>query len=132
MQVTVSDRRLVDDPASSLAGIKRCSPDNGGYPVIMSTAEHPPEALDLVVGADGSGIVDAAQLARLGVTPGTHLAVVPTGAVGPTRKRRSVRGALAHLGPTPSWEDFETASEAAVSDHEARYGPDGRWGPPAL
>lgn len=100
--------------------------------MIMSNAEHKPEALDLVVRADGTGVVDAAQLARLGVTPGTHLAVVPTGIpVGRDRKRRSVRGALAHLGPAPSWEDFEAASEAAVSDHEARYGPGGRWGPPA-
>jgi len=98
----------------------------------MTTAEQPPESLDLVVGADGSGVVDAVQLARLGVTPGTHLAVVPTGAaVRRRRDRRSVRGALAHLGPAPSWEDFETASRAAVNDHDARYGPGGRWGPPS-
>ena len=107
--------------------------DNGRYHVIMSTAEHQPEALDLVVGADGSGVVDAAQLARLGVTPGTHLAVVPTGVpVAPQRERRSVRGILAHLGPAPSWADLDAASEAAISDHEARYGPDGRWGSPTL
>ena len=56
--------------------------------MIMGTAEHKPEALDLVVRADGSGVVDAAQLARLGVTPGSHLAVVPTG-VPVGRKRNS-------------------------------------------
>ena len=39
-------------------------------------------ALDLVVGADGSGVVDAAQLTRFGVKPGTHLSVVPVGPAG--------------------------------------------------
>src|SRR5664280_1454063 len=41
--------------------------------------------------------------------------------------RHSLRGSLAHLGPDPSWEDFEAASEVAIRDHEARYGPGGRW-----
>jgi len=43
----------------------------------MSSAEQHLEALDLVVGADGSGVIDAGQLARWGVEPGTHLRVVP-------------------------------------------------------
>jgi hypothetical protein len=43
----------------------------------MTSAEHHPEPLDLVINADGSGIVDASQLARLGLQPGTHLRVVP-------------------------------------------------------
>lgn len=43
----------------------------------MSSAEPQSEVLDLLIGADGSGIVDAVQLARLGVERGTHLSVVP-------------------------------------------------------
>ena len=43
----------------------------------MTSAEQHPEPLDLVINADGSGIVDASQLARLGLQPGTHLRVVP-------------------------------------------------------
>jgi hypothetical protein len=95
----------------------------------MSSAKRQPEVLDLVIGADGSGIVDAEQLARLGVKPGTHLSVVP---VEPTRvaeRRRSVRGALAGPGPAPSPEDFEAASSAAARDSSDRYRDGGAWGP---
>jgi hypothetical protein len=46
-------------------------------PVIMSSAEQHREALDLVVGADGSGVIDAAQLARWGVEPGRTCASCP-------------------------------------------------------
>jgi hypothetical protein len=94
----------------------------------MSSAEQQPEVLDLVVGADGSGVVDAAQLARFGVEPGTHLSVVP---VGPARaeRRRSVRGALAGSGPGPSPEDFEAASSAAARDSADRYRDGGAWDP---
>ncbi len=64
--------------------------------MIMSSAERQSEVLDLVVGADGSGSVDAAQLARLGVEPGTHLSVVPIksgpgGGAPPLRARSSGR-----------------------------------------
>src|ERR671921_575254 len=81
-----------------------CSPpseDAGrrGYSLIMSSAERQSEVLDLVVGADGSGSVDAAQLARLGVEPGTHLSVVPISPPRAAERRRSVRGALAGSGP---------------------------------
>ena len=98
----------------------------------MSSAEKHPEALDLVVGADGSGVVDAAQLARWGVKPGAHLRVVPVTTATPTARRRSLRGALANAsGSAPSWEDFEAASSAAAQESAARYGDDGAWGLPS-
>jgi hypothetical protein len=97
----------------------------------MSSAEQHPEALDIVVGADGSGTIDAAQLARLGVKPGTHLSVVPVEVAPSPERRRSLRGVLAHLGPAPSWEDFEAASEAVTRDFDARYRDGGPWDSPS-
>ena len=94
----------------------------------MSSVEQHFEALDLVVGADGSGVVDATQLARWGVEPGTHLRVVPVTPAAPTARRRSLRGALSRAsGSAPSWEDFEAASSAAAQQSAARYGDGGAW-----
>ena len=93
----------------------------------MSSAERQSEVLDLVVGADGSGSVDAAQLARLGVEPGTHLSVVPISPARVAERRRSVRGALAGWGPAPSPEDFEAAGHAAARDAANRYRDGGAW-----
>jgi hypothetical protein len=94
----------------------------------MSSADQHLEALDLVVGPDGSGVVDAAQLARWGVKPGAHLRVVPAAS---TVRRRSLRGALANAsGSAPSWADFEAASSAAAQESAARYGDGGAWGLP--
>jgi hypothetical protein len=98
----------------------------------MSSAEQQPEVLDLVIGADGSGVVDAAQLARFGVEPGTHLSVVPVGPARAAERRRSVRGALAGSGPAPSPEDFEAASSAAARDLVDRYRHGGAWDPTTL
>ena len=98
----------------------------------MSSAEQHREALDLVVGADGSGVVDAAQLARWGLKPGTHLRVVPVTPAAPTARRRFLRGVLANAsGPAPSWEDFEAASSAAAQESAARHGDGGAWDLPA-
>ena len=94
----------------------------------MSSAEQHPEALDLVIGADGSGVVAASQLADLHLPPGTHLRVVPGKVTRPPAERRSLFGALATSGPTPSWKDFEVASEAATRDIEGRYQDGGSWG----
>ncbi|WP_041241379.1 hypothetical protein [Geodermatophilus obscurus] len=109
-----------------------CSPPSEhagrrGYCSIMSPAERQSEVLDLVIGADGSGSVDAAQLARLGVEPGTHLSVVPIGPARAAERRRSVRGALAGSGPVPSLEDFDVASSAAARDAADRYRDGGVW-----
>ena len=111
-----------------------CSPPSQytgrrGYSLIMSSAERQSEVLDLVIGADGSGSVDAAQLARLGVEPGTHLSVVPISPPRAAERRRSVRGALADSGPAPSPEDFEAASSAASRDLVDRYRHGGAWDP---
>lgn len=94
----------------------------------MSSAEQQSEVLDLLIGADGSGIVDAVQLARLGVKPGTHLSVVPVARTRVAERRRSVRGALAGSGPTPSAEDFQASSSAAARDSADRYRDGGAWG----
>lgn len=94
----------------------------------MLSAEQHLEALDLVVGADGSGVIDAAQLARWGVKPGTHLDVVPVTTAASTVRRRSLRGALANAsGSAPSWEDFEAASSAAAQESAARFSDGGAW-----
>jgi hypothetical protein len=93
----------------------------------MPSGEWQPEVLDLVIGADGSGVVDAAQLARFGVKPGTHLSVVLVGPGRAADRRRSVRGALAGSGPAPSLETFEAASSAAARDSTARYRDGGAW-----
>jgi hypothetical protein len=93
----------------------------------MSSAEQQPEVLDLVIGADGSGIVDAAQLARYGAKPGTHLSVVPVRRARVPERRRSVRGALAGSGLVPSPEDFDSASSAAARDSTDRYRDGGAW-----
>jgi hypothetical protein len=95
----------------------------------MSSAERQSEVLDLVIGADGSGSVDAAQLARLGVEPGNHLSVVPVGPARAAKRRHSVRGALAGSGPAPSPEDFGAASSAAARDAADRYRDGGVWNP---
>jgi hypothetical protein len=112
----------VGSPPSEYAGRR-------GYSSIMSSAGQQSEVLDLVIGADGSGSVDAAQLARLGVEPGTHLSVVPTRPARAAERRRSVRGALAGSGPAPSPEDFEAASSAAARDAADRYRGGGAWDP---
>ena len=94
----------------------------------MSSAEQHLEALDLVVGADGSGVIDAAQLARWGVEPGAHLRVVPVTPAASTARRRSLRGALSNASRSaPSWEDFEAGSSAAAQDAATRYGDGGAW-----
>jgi hypothetical protein len=94
---------------------------------VVSSAERP-EPLELVVVEDGSGVVSALQLSRLGISPGAHLKVVPVdGTETPRRPRRSVRGALAGTAAVPSWVEFEEASRAAIEDVEARYQPEGRW-----
>ena len=93
----------------------------------MSSAEHP-EPLELVVIEDGSGVVSALQLSRLGISPGAHLKVVLVdGTETPRRPRRSVRGVLAGTAPVPSWGEFEAASRAATADVEMRYQAGGRW-----
>ena len=94
----------------------------------MSSAEQHLEALDLVVGADGSGVIDAAQLARWGVEPGAHLRVVPLTRAASTARRRSLRGALANAsGSAPSWKDFEAASSVAAQETAARHSDGGAW-----
>jgi hypothetical protein len=98
----------------------------------MSSAEQQSEVLDLVIGADGSGVVDAAQLARFGVEPGTHLSVVPVRTARAAERRRSVRGALAGSGPASSLEDFESASSVAARESVDRYRHGGAWGSTTL
>ena len=97
----------------------------------MSPAQQHREAMDRGVSADGSGVVDAPQLARWGLKPGARLRAVPVTSTAPTARRRSLRGALTNAsGSAPSWEDFEAASSAAL-ESAARYGDSGAWGPPS-
>ena len=65
---------------------------------------------DLVVGDDGS--IDAAQLSRLGLRPGSHVRVVRVGTEGPGAP---VGGSMPDF-PELSWDDFERGSELARRD----------------
>jgi hypothetical protein len=72
------------------------------------------DGFDVVVGGDGTLRVSAAELARHGVTPGSHLRIVPES---DPRSRPPARTKLHGLlvGKIPveeilSWEDFEAAS----------------------
>lgn len=61
---------------------------------MSSTASpHPDGGLDVIVDADGTLHVPAAELARHGVRAGTHLRILTDPS--PAAPRRSVRGALA-------------------------------------
>lgn len=74
------------------------------------------DAIELVVAEDGS--VPAAQLARLGVQPGTRLRVVPTPSQTPRRRRRRLEGALAGkvsgTALTQALHDTKASRTAAV------------------
>ena len=66
---------------------------------------------ELVVAADGS--IPAAQLARVGLRPGTHLRVVTADAE--PDDSTSVEGSLPNL-PDLDWAAFERGSELAQQD----------------
>ena len=67
----------------------------------MATVPNDP-VLDGVVTPDGAIVIDRAQVAPLGVSPGSHVALVPV----PGRRIRSYLGAGDHLGPAPGARDF--------------------------
>jgi hypothetical protein len=87
--------------------------------LIMSTAG----GWDFTVPEDPDQL--AAELRRHGVLPGQRLHVVPTPRT--PNPRRPLRGALAGHDRSPSWEDFQAASEQATAEAEARYQDGGRW-----
>lgn len=70
-------------------------------------------SFEIVVGADGG--IAPEELARHGVRPGAHLRVAPE-VEHPTI--RPAFGLLTGHGPSPSWQDFQSASALAVADVE--------------
>lgn len=85
----------------------------------------PDQEFDVTVSDDGSAVVSAEQLARMGVTPGQrlHLRLMPTD--DQPKKRRSARGI--GVGKVPadellSWSDFEAIHDANVNVAEQKYG----------
>jgi hypothetical protein len=58
--------------------------------------------LDGVVTSDGAIVIDRAQVAPLGLSVGSHVALRPV----PGRRIRSYLGAGDHLGPAPDAHDF--------------------------
>lgn len=76
----------------------------------MTVASSSSPEFDLVVAADGS--IPAEQVAALGVSPGTHLRVIPEP---PVASRGSIAGRLTSW-PDVSWEDFERASDLTQAD----------------
>lgn len=86
----------------------------------MSTAGTP-EGFEFVVAQDGS--IPAEQLARRGLRPGDHLALVRERQR--RRPRTRVRGMLvgkARPEEAITWEDFEAVHRANVDAAERRYG----------
>jgi hypothetical protein len=73
----------------------------------MATAPDDP-ILDGVVTPDGAIVIDRGQVARLGVSPGSHVALTPV----PRGRIRSYLGAGDHLGPAPDLGDFREVREA--------------------
>jgi hypothetical protein len=67
----------------------------------MATAPKDP-VLDGVVTPDGDIVVDRAQVSRLGVSPGTHVALTPVAG----KRVRSYLGSGDHLGPAPDQAAF--------------------------
>jgi hypothetical protein len=58
--------------------------------------------LDGVVTPDGEIVIDREQVAPLGVSPGSHVALRPV----PGRRTRSYLGRGDHLGPAPEAKGF--------------------------
>lgn len=56
-----------------------------------------------VVTPDGAIVIDRAQVVPLGVSPGSHVALVPVS----ERRSRGYLGAGDHLGPAPDAGDFQ-------------------------
>ena len=67
----------------------------------MATVPNDP-VLDGVVTPGGAIVIDRAQVAPLGVSPGSHVALVLV----PGRRIRSYLGAGDHLGAAPDARDF--------------------------
>lgn len=71
------------------------------YTCAMATMPNDP-VLDGVVTPDGAILIDREQVASLGVSPGSHVALVPV----PGRRIRSYLGTGDHLGPAPDASEF--------------------------
>jgi hypothetical protein len=87
----------------------------------MSHTPAPDEGLDVVVNPDGGLTVSAAELARLGVKPGSHLRLVSDVARS-QGERRSARGILAGTMPPEVVRDFIEALDEAKAERRAFYG----------
>ena len=82
----------------------------------MSTPAADGDGFHVVVAEDGS--VPASELARLGLSPGTHLRLVPQQDEDEP-PRRSARGALAYLVSANDVDAFEKAMEDVRTERAA-------------
>lgn len=84
-----------------------------------------PEHLDVVVGDDGTVIVPAPEVARLGARPGEHLHLVRA-AIAPVRSgSKKVRGILVgRITPADllTEQDFDEARSARIDAVHRKYG----------
>ena len=71
------------------------------YTCVMATMPNDP-VLDGVVTPEGAILIGQEQVAPLGVSPGSHVALVPV----PGRRIRSYLGSGDHLGPAPDAGEF--------------------------
>jgi hypothetical protein len=84
----------------------------------MSTPAGPGDGFDVVVSDDGTLTVPAAELARHGVRPGTHVRLVP--AQRSPRPRR-LAGALADTVPPAAVEQLIAGLDESKAERRAYY-----------
>ena len=77
------------------------------------------DGFEVVVGSDGVLTVPAAELARHGVRPGTHLRLVPEQQS--TGERKRMAGALAGSVPAQAVEQLLQGLEEAKAERVAYY-----------
>ncbi len=84
----------------------------------MNTPAHPNDGFEVIVGGDGTLTVPAAELARHGVLPGTHLRLIPE-----QRHRRPKRltGALADMVAPGAVEQLIRGLDESKAERVARY-----------
>jgi hypothetical protein len=88
---------------------------------MSTTPETGTDGFDVVVGSDGTLTVPAAELARHGVRPGSHLRLVPEPV--PAR-RRSTRGLLAGTVSPEGVDAMIQALDEAKADRIAQVAAD--------
>jgi hypothetical protein len=84
----------------------------------MSTPPRPDDGFDVVVSDDGTLTVPAAELARHGVRPGSHVRLVPRQR---SSRPRRLAGALANTVPPAAVEQLIAGLDESKAERAAYY-----------